>query len=169
MSMRLLLDKTGTITFGNRMASGFFPVPGIAERDLAEAAAISSLGDETPEGRSIVAFAREKYGLSPALPVNAELVPFSANTRMSGIDLAERSYRKGAVDSVLKSLGIQAPADFTEAGHPHRPGRQHAACRRFRQPATGCDRAEGYCQTRHPRAFRCLAKNGHPHRDGHRR
>jgi len=110
----LLLDKTGTITFGNRMASGFFPVPGIAERDLAEAAAISSLGDETPEGRSIVALAREKYGLSPVLPAHAELVPFSANTRMSGIDLAERSYRKGAVDSVLKSLGIQAPSDFAE-------------------------------------------------------
>jgi K+-transporting ATPase ATPase B chain len=110
----LLLDKTGTITFGNRMASGFFPVPGIPERDLAEAAAISSLGDETPEGRSIVALAREKYGLSPVLPADAELVPFSANTRMSGIDLAERSYRKGAVDSVLKSLGIQAPSDFAE-------------------------------------------------------
>ena len=110
----LLLDKTGTITFGNRMASGFYPVPGIAERDLAEAAAISSLGDETPEGRSIVALAREKYGLSPALPAEAELIPFSANTRMSGVDLAERSYRKGAVDSVLKSLNLQPPVEFTE-------------------------------------------------------
>jgi K+-transporting ATPase ATPase B chain len=110
----LLLDKTGTITFGNRMASGFFPVPGTPERDLAEAAAISSLGDETPEGRSIVAFAREKYGLSPALPANAELIPFSANTRMSGVDLADRSYRKGAVDSVLKTLGIKPPPEFAE-------------------------------------------------------
>jgi K+-transporting ATPase ATPase B chain len=110
----LLLDKTGTITFGNRMASGFFPVPGVAERDLAEAAAISSLGDETPEGRSIVALAREKYSLSPALPEHAELIPFSANTRMSGIDLAERSYRKGAVDSVLKSISAQPPAEFMD-------------------------------------------------------
>jgi K+-transporting ATPase ATPase B chain len=111
----LLLDKTGTITFGNRMASGFFPVPGVTERDLAEAAAICSLGDETPEGRSIVALAREKYSLSPELPAHAELIPFSANTRMSGIDLAERSYRKGAVDSVLKSIVAVPPPEFTEA------------------------------------------------------
>jgi K+-transporting ATPase ATPase B chain len=110
----LLLDKTGTITFGNRMAWGFFPVPGVAERDLAEAAAISSLGDETPEGRSIVTLAREQYGLSPALPEHAELIPFSANTRMSGIDLAERSYRKGAVDSVLKSISAAPPVEFME-------------------------------------------------------
>jgi K+-transporting ATPase ATPase B chain len=110
----LLLDKTGTITFGNRMASGFFPVPGVAERDLAEAAAISSLGDETPEGRSIVALAREKYALSPVLPEHAELIAFSANTRMSGIDLAERSYRKGAVDSVLRSISAVPPAEFTD-------------------------------------------------------
>jgi K+-transporting ATPase ATPase B chain len=110
----LLLDKTGTITFGNRMASGFFPVPGVAERDLAEAAAISSLGDETPEGRSIVALAREKYNFAPALPEHAELIPFSANTRMSGIDVAERSYRKGAVDSVLKSISALPPSDFMD-------------------------------------------------------
>ena len=110
----LLLDKTGTITFGNRMASGFFPVPGVTERDLAEAAAISSLGDETPEGRSIVALAREKYNLTPALPEHAELIAFSANTRMSGIDVAERSYRKGAVDSVLKSISALPPADFMD-------------------------------------------------------
>jgi K+-transporting ATPase ATPase B chain len=110
----LLLDKTGTITFGNRMASGFFPVPGVSERDLAEAAAISSLGDETPEGRSIVALAREKYNLTPALPEHAELIAFSANTRISGIDLAERSYRKGAVDSILKSISAQPPADFMD-------------------------------------------------------
>jgi K+-transporting ATPase ATPase B chain len=110
----LLLDKTGTITFGNRMASGFFPVPGVTERDLAEAAAISSLGDETPEGRSIVALAREKYNLTPALPEHAELIAFSANTRMSGIDVAERSYRKGAVDSVLKSIPALPPADFMD-------------------------------------------------------
>jgi K+-transporting ATPase ATPase B chain len=110
----LLLDKTGTITFGNRMASGFFPVPGVAERELAEAAAISSLGDETPEGRSIVALAREKYNLSPTLPEHAELIAFSANTRMSGLDLAERSYRKGAVDSILKSISALPPADFMD-------------------------------------------------------
>jgi K+-transporting ATPase ATPase B chain len=111
----LLLDKTGTITFGNRMASGFFPVPSVSERDLAEAAAISSLGDETPEGRSIVTLARERFDISPTLPANAELIPFSANTRMSGIDVAEKSYRKGAVDSVLKSINSRPPQEFTDA------------------------------------------------------
>jgi K+-transporting ATPase ATPase B chain len=111
----LLLDKTGTITFGNRMASGFYPVPGVAEADLAEACAIASLGDETPEGRSIVALAREKFQISPTVPPNAELVPFSANTRMSGIDFGDKSYRKGAVDSVLNTVpGTPAP-EFTEA------------------------------------------------------
>ncbi len=110
----LLLDKTGTITFGNRMASGFYPVAGVAEPDLAEAAAISSLGDETPEGRSIVTLAREKYGCTPALPAGAVVIPFSASTRISGVDLSGRSYRKGAVDSVLKTLNVQPPAAFTE-------------------------------------------------------
>jgi len=111
----LLLDKTGTITFGNRMASAFYPVPGVAERDLAEAAALSSLGDETPEGRSIVFLARDKFELAPQLPGNATLVPFSANTRMSGIDFDGKSYRKGAVDSVLKSIGLMT-ADPQYAG-----------------------------------------------------
>jgi K+-transporting ATPase ATPase B chain len=111
----LLLDKTGTITFGNRMASGFYPVPGVAEADLAEACAIASLGDETPEGRSIVALAREKFQISPSVPPNAELVPFSANTRMSGIDFGDKSYRKGAVDSVLKTIPGTPDKEFTEA------------------------------------------------------
>jgi K+-transporting ATPase ATPase B chain len=111
----LLLDKTGTITFGNRMASGFFPVPGVAERDLAEASAIASLGDETPEGRSIVSLARDRFQISPALPAGAELVPFSANTRMSGLDFGGKSYRKGAVDSVLKSISGTPDALFNDA------------------------------------------------------
>jgi K+-transporting ATPase ATPase B chain len=111
----LLLDKTGTITFGNRMAAGFYPVPGVAERDLAEASATASLGDETPEGRSIVTLARDKYQISPVLPPNAELVPFSANTRMSGIDFNGQSYRKGAVDSVLKSISATPDAEFNDA------------------------------------------------------
>jgi K+-transporting ATPase ATPase B chain len=111
----LLLDKTGTITFGNRMASGFFPVPGVAERDLAEASAIASLGDETPEGRSIVSLARDRFQISPALPSGAELVPFSANTRMSGLDFGGKSYRKGAVDSVLKSISGTPDALFNDA------------------------------------------------------
>jgi K+-transporting ATPase ATPase B chain len=111
----LLLDKTGTITFGNRMASGFFPVPGVSERDLAEASAIASLGDETPEGRSIVSLARDRFQISPDLPAGAELVPFSANTRMSGLDFGGKSYRKGAVDSVLKTVAGTPDAQFNDA------------------------------------------------------
>ena len=111
----LLLDKTGTITFGNRMASGMFPVPGVAERDLAEAAALSSLGDETPEGRSIITFVRDRFQYSPAMPARAEMIAFSANTRVSGLDFESKSYRKGAVDSVLKSIGTAPDAQFTES------------------------------------------------------
>ena len=111
----LLLDKTGTITFGNRMASGFFPVAGISDRELAEAAGLSSLGDETPEGRSIVSLVKERYQLAPGLPANAALVPFTANTRVSGIDFDGKSFRKGAVDSILKQIGGTADAQFTEA------------------------------------------------------
>jgi K+-transporting ATPase ATPase B chain len=111
----LLLDKTGTITFGNRMASGFYPVAGMAERDLAEASAMASLGDDTPEGRSILALARENFSFVPAMPDGADVVAFSANTRMSGVDFADNIYRKGAVDSVLKSLNMTGDAAFTES------------------------------------------------------
>jgi K+-transporting ATPase ATPase B chain len=111
----LLLDKTGTITFGNRMASGFFPVSGVSERDAAEAAALSSLGDDTPEGRSILALAREKFQITPSMPADISIIPFSANTRMSGVDFSGKSYRKGAVDSVLKALGTTGDGAFTDA------------------------------------------------------
>ena len=98
----LLLDKTGTITLGNRMAAGLYPVPGIEEQELATASVLASLGDETPEGRSILAFVRDRYGIAPDRPAGATVVPFSANTRVSGLDHDGRSWRKGAVDSVLK-------------------------------------------------------------------
>jgi K+-transporting ATPase ATPase B chain len=98
----LLLDKTGTITYGNRMAAEFLPVPGVDETELAEAALLSSLADETPEGRSIVALAYERYKLQPVDLPGAELVAFTAQTRMSGIDHDGRSIRKGATDSVRK-------------------------------------------------------------------
>ena len=111
----LLLDKTGTITFGNRMASGFYPVPGVNERDLAEACAYASLGDDTPEGRSILALARDRYQFAPERPADATIIPFSANTRMSGVDFAGKSYRKGAVDSVLASLSSTAEQNFTDS------------------------------------------------------
>jgi K+-transporting ATPase ATPase B chain len=98
----LLLDKTGTITYGNRMATEFLPVGGCREADLAEVVLLSSLADETPEGRSIVSLASERYGLAPRDLPGAELVPFTAQTRMSGIEWEGRSIRKGAADSVRR-------------------------------------------------------------------
>ena len=116
----LLIDKTGTITFGNRLATSFIAAPGIDEHQLAEAALLSSLSDETPEGRSIVALARSTYAQSePDLASRSVVfIPFSAQTRISGIDIDGRKIRKGAVDAVLKYAGqtmTEAPAAFREA------------------------------------------------------
>src|SRR5471032_1524193 len=99
----LLLDKTGTITLGNRLASEFIPMPGVEEAELAEAAQLSSLADETPEGRSIVVLAKQ-YGIRghDMADAHAEFVPFSAQTRMSGIDFDCHQLRKGAGDSVIE-------------------------------------------------------------------
>lgn len=113
----LLLDKTGTITFGNRQAAAFLPAPGVTPQELAEAARVASLADETPEGRSIVALAEKTLGASAAgLPkadtARAEFVPFTAQTRMSGADLPDRTVRKGALDAIaawLKEHGTSLP------------------------------------------------------------
>ena len=108
----LLLDKTGTITFGNRQASTFLPAPGVSARELADAARLASMADETPEGRSIVALA-DKTTHAPAARVeDAEFVPFTAQSRMSGVNLGERMIRKGAVDAVqswLMALDASVP------------------------------------------------------------
>ena len=103
----LLLDKTGTITLGNRQATAFVPLPGVDESELAEAAQLSSLADETPEGRSIVVLAKEKYGLRGLAfaPHEAHFIQFTAQTRMSGVDLDGREIRKGAADAIQKYLG----------------------------------------------------------------
>ncbi len=103
----LLLDKTGTITYGNRLATAFIPVPGVTEAELAQAALLSSLADETPEGRSIVALAKGNYGQSEPDVSGKQVtaIAFSAQTRLSGIDLDGRSVRKGAVDAVLGYAG----------------------------------------------------------------
>ena len=102
----LLLDKTGTITLGNRQASEFIPAPGITEAQMADAAQLSSLADETPEGRSIVVLAKEKYNLRgrDLAAQDAVFVPFTAQTRMSGVNLDGREIRKGAVDAITKYL-----------------------------------------------------------------
>ncbi|MFF4418977.1 potassium-transporting ATPase subunit KdpB [Streptosporangium sp. NPDC001559] len=101
----LLLDKTGTITLGNRQAAEFVPAPGVSAGELAEAAQLSSLADETPEGRSIVVFAKQAYGLRERAPgelAHAEWVPFTAQTRMSGVGVDGRQVRKGAATAVMK-------------------------------------------------------------------
>nr|WP_260704752.1 potassium-transporting ATPase subunit KdpB [Edaphobacter flagellatus] len=102
----LLLDKTGTITIGNRQAAEFVAAPGVSDETLADAAQLSSLADETPEGRSIVILAKEKYNLRARelTQAKAEFVPFSATTRMSGIEVMGRSIRKGAVDAIARHL-----------------------------------------------------------------
>ena len=103
----LLLDKTGTITLGNRQATEFLPLTGVTERELADAAQLASLPDETPEGRSIVVLAKQKYGLRARemAPLHAHFVPFTAQTRMSGVDIEGSSIRKGAVDAILAHVG----------------------------------------------------------------
>ncbi len=112
----LLLDKTGTITLGNRQAAEFVPVEGVSPAELAEAAQISSLADETPEGRSIVVLAKEEYGLrAPELDGDATFIPFSATTRMSGVDINGRKLRKGAADAIkrfVEEQGGHVPAQL---------------------------------------------------------
>ncbi len=129
----LLMDKTGTITLGNRMATEFLPAPMFTAQHLAEAAQLASLSDETPEGRSIVVLAKEKFGLraQTLTPHQAEFVPFSASTRMSGVDIRENgeisvSIRKGAVDAIRDHLnrngGIMPPEVLTTADQISRSG-----------------------------------------------
>ncbi|KMW72843.1 potassium-transporting ATPase subunit B [Photorhabdus luminescens subsp. luminescens] len=104
----LLLDKTGTITLGNRQASQFLPVPGVTEQQLADAAQLSSLADETPEGRSIVILAKQRFNLRERdlRSLNATFVPFSAMTRMSGVNVENRMIRKGAVDAIRRHIEV---------------------------------------------------------------
>ncbi len=112
----LLLDKTGTITLGNRQATEFKPVRGVSEQELADAAQLASLADETPEGRSIVVLAKEKYGIRgrDLAELKANFIPFTAQTRMSGVDIGPSWVRKGAVDSVLAF--VNGPATAVGAG-----------------------------------------------------
>jgi len=116
----LLLDKTGTITLGNRQAAQFIPAPGVSEKELADAAQLSSLADETPEGRSIVVLAKEKYGLRgrELSSHDARFVPFTAQTRMSGVDLNGFEIRKGAAESIQNYISLnggQMPAEVKAA------------------------------------------------------
>ena len=179
----LLLDKTGTITFGARQAAELLPVHDVTEAELAEAALASSLADETPEGRSIVELAKDRYGLVEPPTRDAVLVPFTAQTRMSGMDFPAagstppRSVRKGAAESVRRMVadagGDRAARARTarrrcrqRRRHParrHRPARRRAAAHPRRHPP------QGHRQAGHDRALRPAAGDGHPHRDDHRR
>jgi K+-transporting ATPase ATPase B chain len=116
----LLLDKTGTITLGNRQAAGFVPAPGVTDAQLADVAQLASLADETPEGRSIAILAKQRFNIRERdmTSLHATFVPFSAQTRMSGVDIGDRAIRKGASDAMRKfveALGRPFPAEVTRA------------------------------------------------------
>jgi K+-transporting ATPase ATPase B chain len=133
----LLLDKTGTITLGNRQATVFLPAPGVTEQELADAAQLASLADETPEGRSIVILAKQRFNLRERDlgTLGANFVPFSAHTRMSGVDIGERQIRKGAPNTIVK---------YVEAmGKPFPPLVDEAVQRVARQGSTPLVVADG--------------------------
>jgi K+-transporting ATPase ATPase B chain len=141
----LLLDKTGTITLGNRQATEFLPLAGVAERELADAAQLASLSDETPEGRSIVVLAKEKYGIRgrEMAPLNAQFIPFSAQTRISGIDLEGSWIRKGAVDAVLSYVNAGPGAAPVRRGNVAVAVVQNPAARELETIAEGIAKSGG--------------------------
>ena len=185
----LLLDKTGTITLGNRQATEFLPLPGVTEQELADAAQLASLSDETPEGRSIVVLAKEKYGIRgrDMAPMDAHFMPFTAQTRLSGIDFdgSLDPQGRGRCGAGLRSAsrdggnggGVAVRADVSDAAVREltaksdeiaKAGGTPLAVAQGR-PAARRDPPEGHRQGRHPRALRRAAPDGHPHGDDHRR
>ena len=170
----LLLDKTGTITLGNRQASAFVHASGVTEQELADAAQLASLADGTPEGRSIVVLAKQRFGLRERdiVSLGATFVPFSAQTRMSGVNFQSREIRKGAADAIRNYVtgnGGKYPGRGGNRGQQHRAARQHAAGGRRRRARARRHRVEGHRERRHQGALRGTAPHGHPHRDDHRR
>jgi K+-transporting ATPase ATPase B chain len=140
----LLLDKTGTITLGNRQATEFRPLRGVSEQELADAAQLASLADETPEGRSIVVLAKEKYGIRgrDLAEIRANFIPFSAQTRMSGVELGGSWVRKGAVDSILSFLNTPPIATGATA-RVLQPGVGMDAAREIQQIADSIAKSGG--------------------------
>ena len=143
----LLLDKTGTITLGNRQASLFVPLTGVSEEDLADGAQLASLSDETPEGRSIVVLAKEKYGIRgrEMAPMDAHFIPFTAQTRLSGIDFEGHAIRKGAIDAILAYVRQPRMSGEAEGGvaAPVRPSVTDAMVREMTTKADEIARAGG--------------------------
>ena len=175
----LLLDKTGTITLGNRQATEFLPVPGVTERDLADAAQLASLSDETPEGRSIVVLAKEKYGIRgrDMAPLHAQVHPLLGADAASAASMstARRSARARSMRCSPTSRRGPATCRRRPSARSNvdrradRQGRRHAARRGEGRPAARRHPSQGHRQGRHPRALRDPAQDGHPHRDDHRR
>jgi K+-transporting ATPase ATPase B chain len=142
----LLLDKTGTITLGNRQATEFKPVAGVSEQELADAAQLASLADETPEGRSIVVLAKEKYGIRgrDLAELRGNFIPFTAQSRMSGVEIGSSWVRKGAVESILNFLNM--PGESVMAGgtvRPHQPAVSAAAAREITAAADAIAKSGG--------------------------
>ena len=168
----LLLDKTGTITLGNRQASEFLALPGVDQRELADAAQLASLSDETPEGRSIVVLAKEKYGIRgrDMAGLHAEFVPFSAQTRISGIDTEGSSIRKGAVDAVLAWVGDrdggQAAAIAVLGDRIAKTGGTPLAVAKDGK-LLGVIHLKDIVKGGNPRTLRRPSPYGHPHRHDH--
>ena len=169
----LLLDKTGTITLGNRQAVEFITVDGVTESELADAAQLSSLADETPEGRSIVVLAKDKYGLRgrELAEHEAKFIPFSAYTRMSGVDLDHRYLRKGATEAIARFVkeagGERAQFPYGNFRRDFQKWR-HSAGGRRRQASARRDSPQGHREGRHARAPGFSASHGHPLGDDHR-
>ena len=168
----LLLDKTGTITLGNRQAAQFLALPGVSEERLAAAAQLASLADETPEGRSIVVLAKERFDIRERDVRDATLIPFTAQTRMSGIDIDGTSVRKGAADSVKRWVVEQGGVvpdglDQLVEGVATGGGTPLAVTEGTRDPR--CRPPEGHREGGHPPAFRPAPGHGDPHGDDHRR
>ena len=171
----LLLDKTGTITYGNRQASRFVPAPGVGQDELRDTARLSSLADQTPEGRSIVDLALTQGADDRDLPRDATFVEFTAQTRMSGVDLADGTeVRKGAGSAIAAWLGVEQPVEAAGRRRGDLPRGRHAAGDRpqgrlGRRAGAGRDPPQGRRQGGHVRAVRRAARDGHPHGDDHRR
>ena len=167
----LLLDKTGTITLGNRQAAQFLALPGVTEERLASAAQLASLADETPEGRSIVVLAKERFDIRERDVRDATLIPFTAQTRMSGIDIDGTSVRKGAADSVKRWVveqggsvpdGLDQLVEGVATGGGTPLGRHRGTGDPWRRPP------QGHRQGGHPPALRPAPRDGDPHGDDHR-
>ena len=156
----LLLDKTGTITLGDRQATEFKPVRGVTEAELADAAQLASLADETPEGRSIVVLAKQKYGIRERalVEMRGKSIPFTAQSRMSGMDVGNSWVRKGAVDAILAflssgkagSASVETTREISAIAESDREIWRYATCRRQGRPASRHRSPQGYRQRRNP-------------------